>query len=505
MEITNDYHHFKGERLNRCDWAERFVVQALLDSPLADEDRESSRVWELVHSSSCKAFMHVLAEKRGVSPELARIAGSLHDFYVIETGKYKNHAQLGASRVVEILTRHGGFSDSEIEIIREMIANHSDKHIYSDQSHVELCKDADVFDCSLYTGTEVYYLTRKPLPVCDEYFKRILKVRQELGMPVPDAYTCLSKEVSGEWVLLSESELNAHPNDYVTSAMVALWALSSAGVASDWPALMLYCDGARIAWYGPSSFVMKDHHDALASWDQILDALHDSERRVSEIEQFAAKGDIKNILCGARDVFQLTNACVTLGRQLRGRSASLLKDLTCDPSADSKISSLVRSRLLQEGEIAEALAKLRVPQRGLASRESGSSAADSVKAPDSTNGWDLGPAERKSIDQLARLHALEELRELSLERFMRTLRSVEHERGIDLLKRFPAEAFGGETCVSPGSADDPWLAVAWPRFRKHEFLVGEDAMERFDTLIDYFGHCERENADPHSVHGGISV
>src|SRR5713226_7857539 len=109
MRIDREYHHFKGSHLTRAERIERLVISELLQSPLKDEERDSSRAWELMHSSTCKAFMHVLAEKRNVPVELARVAGALHDFYVIKTGKYKDHAHLGVPLVTSILNSERTF------------------------------------------------------------------------------------------------------------------------------------------------------------------------------------------------------------------------------------------------------------------------------------------------------------------------------------------------------------------------------------------------------------
>lgn len=105
------------------------------------------------------------------------------DIYAIVKGSYKDHARLGARMSRKILAYSKDFTLSEIEIITEAIAHHSDKHIYTDMPYIELAKDADVFDCSLYPGAKGFYELHKPKEIYHEYVERIKKVRQELGLP----------------------------------------------------------------------------------------------------------------------------------------------------------------------------------------------------------------------------------------------------------------------------------------------------------------------------------
>ena len=95
-------------------------------------------------------------------------------------GTYDNHAKLGAGIAKNLLESSGNFSKSEINQIEEAIANHSDKHLYSDNPLVELIKDADCFDCFFYADN-IY--DSKPNYVLKHYYKRIIKIRQEFGLP----------------------------------------------------------------------------------------------------------------------------------------------------------------------------------------------------------------------------------------------------------------------------------------------------------------------------------
>lgn len=177
-----DHHHYKGDSLTRSEKVERKVVELLLHSKIPDSQRESSIVWELKHSSGCCQIARMLAQKRNLDLELAEVASVLHDIYVIVEGNYQDHAKRGAPIAEKILHEIGGFTYEEITIISEAVAHHSEKEIYSDEPYIELVKDVDVFDCSLYKGVEDYYRLHKTEDVVIEYSKRIKKVRNELGL-----------------------------------------------------------------------------------------------------------------------------------------------------------------------------------------------------------------------------------------------------------------------------------------------------------------------------------
>lgn len=176
------HHHYKGNNLSKSEKIERKVIELILSSKIPDNQRESSVVWELKHSSGCVQIARILAEKRKLNVELVEISAVLHDIYVIVFGTYKNHAKLGAPIAEKLLIDIGGFTAEEINTISSAIAHHSEKDIYSDDPYIELVKDADVFDCSLYKGAEGDYRINKPERVFVEYVKRIRKVRIELGL-----------------------------------------------------------------------------------------------------------------------------------------------------------------------------------------------------------------------------------------------------------------------------------------------------------------------------------
>ena len=192
------YHHFKGNKLNRSELIQRKVIEFILNSKLTDKDRESSKVFELKHSSGCTQVGRILAEIRGLNKEYAELICALHDIYVIVKGKYKDHAHLGAPIAEKILRSAKKFSEREIKIISEAIFYHSDKHIYTKNPYVELAKDADTLDCFLYDNVEGYYLYNKPPQVAKEYFKRIIGIRKELGMRPIKKYQEIIKQLNSK-------------------------------------------------------------------------------------------------------------------------------------------------------------------------------------------------------------------------------------------------------------------------------------------------------------------
>jgi len=122
----------------------------------------------------------MLADRRGLNRELAEAIAALHDISVAETGSYENHAKKSSEIARGILQEAGDFSESEIEIIANAIAAHSDKQIHSDNPYAELAKDADTIDCFLY-GEDIY--NEKPPEIRAEYFRRLAKLRKEFNLP----------------------------------------------------------------------------------------------------------------------------------------------------------------------------------------------------------------------------------------------------------------------------------------------------------------------------------
>lgn len=177
-----DFHHYKGVGLTRFEKVERKVLELIASSNIKDENREDSKVFEFMHAAGCMQIARILAQKRNLNVDLASVCAILHDIQVIITGSYKDHAKQGEIVAEKILREIGGFSEEEIIIITNAVAYHSEKEIYTNDPYVELIKDADVFDCSLYKNAEGFYKIHKLPHIFEEYVKRIKQVRKELGL-----------------------------------------------------------------------------------------------------------------------------------------------------------------------------------------------------------------------------------------------------------------------------------------------------------------------------------
>jgi uncharacterized protein len=105
--------------------------------------------WERIHMISSAKIAEVLAMKRGVDPELAAVACSVHDYGRIVTGIQKGHAETGYIPIKAFLSELGFFDSNEIEIISTAAKNHSKKNEIGTPLE-EVVKDADVLDCWQY-------------------------------------------------------------------------------------------------------------------------------------------------------------------------------------------------------------------------------------------------------------------------------------------------------------------------------------------------------------------
>lgn len=470
MRIDQEYHHFKGSHLSRAERIEALVVNELVRTHLPDDLRESSQAWELMHSSTCKAFMHVLAEKRGLPVELARVAGAVHDYYVIRTGKYKDHARLGAPMVATVLQEEGTFSDKEITMILEMVEHHSDKHIYSDRPHVELIKDVDVFDCSLYEGTEFYYLTRKPLPVCREYFRRILRVRTELGMPQLESYKCLEVDGTSRMTVRNDVAAGMDPNYGPTALMVSLWALAVSEAARTWPCIMMFNDCGNLTWLGSGSWSVSDMKPP--SWLDVRNSFAEARSRLCKVEGLGQTGRVRDLLNTARESITPLWIGVNDWRRARKEAAQRFQDYQCDPEGDSIFQDMIRAcqkdKLSEFGDILAEVSCLDDSAACLNRR------------------WDLSERQRDALDEIARVDALARLRAFVVKRIHHVCEAASSSAGWDLAWQFPSKLFGCEEVPGVRGPEDVWLCVAWPRFKRFEYLVGEGARDRFHSLKSYY-------------------
>ena len=117
---------------------------------LEDNDKRAKAIAHL-HGVSLAAV--IIAKKRGQNPELAAMAGLLHDLYAYNSGSYDDHAHHGADYAKEILEEMKLTSPEETKIIYSAIWNHDSKAEVNDPMD-EILKDADVIDHSLADPTK---------------------------------------------------------------------------------------------------------------------------------------------------------------------------------------------------------------------------------------------------------------------------------------------------------------------------------------------------------------
>ena len=97
----------------------------------------------MVHLRGTAFICARLAESRGENPELAYIAGILHDVIFYLTGSAVNHARRGAQWAEDWLRELGCFEEDEIRIIHGAIYLHSDKTVVHGPM-AEILKEADL-------------------------------------------------------------------------------------------------------------------------------------------------------------------------------------------------------------------------------------------------------------------------------------------------------------------------------------------------------------------------
>ena len=202
MKRLSDFHHYNehapDSQLSRIERLERMVIRSLLShDSLADSERESSIAFELKHSSGMLQFARALAEKRQLDPDTSAAGALLHDIYVIEHGKYKDHAKLGQPIARQYMEDAGGFKDAEICDAELLVVSHSDKHIWSDEPYAEFGKDVDVLDCFLYPGSFDYYLLHESRPVFLHYLTRGKAMWDDLAFHHDPPTRCLTSTRMG--------------------------------------------------------------------------------------------------------------------------------------------------------------------------------------------------------------------------------------------------------------------------------------------------------------------
>ena len=123
-------------------------IRTYINEEIMNIERKDKIPAALEHLYGVSLAATILAKKRGFDPELAAIAGMLHDISAYKTGSYDDHAHKGADMAREILTKIGLTTEEENDLICSAIYHHDDK-LLVDAPFDELLKDADVIDHSL--------------------------------------------------------------------------------------------------------------------------------------------------------------------------------------------------------------------------------------------------------------------------------------------------------------------------------------------------------------------
>lgn len=137
---------------------------------IEDSDKRAKAVAHL-HGVSLAAVM--IAKKRGEDPELAAMAGLLHDLYAYKSGSYDDHAHLGAEYARKLLGKMKLTTPEETEVICSAIWHHGDKDEVNAPMD-EVLKDADVIRHSLDDPAKAVKEKEREryIRLCDEFGMR---------------------------------------------------------------------------------------------------------------------------------------------------------------------------------------------------------------------------------------------------------------------------------------------------------------------------------------------
>ena len=128
-------------------------LQKKVHKILKDMDDNQKRASAIAHLHGVSLAAVMIAKKRGENPELAAMAGLLHDLYAYKSGSYDDHAHKGADYAREVLEDLEISDANETDIICSAIWHHDSKD-QVDSPMDEVLKDADVLHHSLGDPTK---------------------------------------------------------------------------------------------------------------------------------------------------------------------------------------------------------------------------------------------------------------------------------------------------------------------------------------------------------------
>lgn len=146
---------------------------------LSDEDRDVPLAQDLFHILGSIKGATLLANKRGLDPEIVTVAMILHDLGRIPTGVFEGHDMSGVPLVKGLLERSRAFTKKEVDLIVRLTQKHRQKDEVGDP-YEECIKDADVLDIYL-SGIAGWKRRMEP------HRQRLEKLSKELGFKIVEA------------------------------------------------------------------------------------------------------------------------------------------------------------------------------------------------------------------------------------------------------------------------------------------------------------------------------
>lgn len=128
-------------------------IRVIVDEMLHTLPNANNRRDAYVHLYGVSNFAVMLARQRELNPDIAAIAGLLHDYYLVKTGIQDFHDQNGAEAVRPILRDMGIFSVEEQTTILSAIFHHSNQSSIHGE-YDEVIKDADVLQRYFYNSDQ---------------------------------------------------------------------------------------------------------------------------------------------------------------------------------------------------------------------------------------------------------------------------------------------------------------------------------------------------------------
>ncbi len=148
------------------------AVEAFVFERFNQIDDARWRTRAVYHSHAVSLICVLLAKKRGLDPEIAAIAGLLHDLYAYERRDYADHAHKGAARAKEVLASLGLTTAAADALVASAIYHHDDLTLI-DGPMDEVLKDADLIDNAM---------SHPAREVKENEAARIGRIREELGL-----------------------------------------------------------------------------------------------------------------------------------------------------------------------------------------------------------------------------------------------------------------------------------------------------------------------------------